>query len=285
MPSRDQTRAFCFCLTRARPEQNLTLPIFVSVMMAIYVFLATLVMLPATEATPEWRWRHSLIAVCDAAMVLYCLWVCTLRDPGRVPEGWKPPSPTEAGMEQVCLESSYCKRCEEYKMPRTHHCSQCRRCVLRFDHHCDWIDNCVGQYTHKLFVLFLFYVTGACLHYFYVLASQVLFGAHIPGSTSLRKLKSAYELLYLLGVTTFSIIAFVLLLFAGTFLYVTVTQLLYNQTTMEADFVPGTPYHKSFLRNVQDVMGSSPLIWFVPYVPEPLPLTENVPRQMAFDFV
>eukprot|EP01126_Amoeba_proteus_P037585 TRINITY_DN3885_c0_g1_i26.p1 TRINITY_DN3885_c0_g1~~TRINITY_DN3885_c0_g1_i26.p1 ORF type:complete len:101 (-),score=9.86 TRINITY_DN3885_c0_g1_i26:1629-1931(-) len=29
----------------------------------------------------------------------------------------------------------YCKKCENWKLPRTHHCSMCGRCVVRMDHH------------------------------------------------------------------------------------------------------------------------------------------------------
>lgn len=76
-------------------------------------------------------------------------------DPGAVPKGWKPallattsedagdnlkdaqggtraadPSHNEIG------DLRYCKKCENFKAPRSHHCRYCKRCTLRFDHHC-----------------------------------------------------------------------------------------------------------------------------------------------------
>ena len=32
----------------------------------------------------------------------------------------------------------WCKRCEGWKPPRSHHCRKCGKCVLRMDHHCTY---------------------------------------------------------------------------------------------------------------------------------------------------
>ncbi|KAI9334774.1 DHHC palmitoyltransferase-domain-containing protein [Obelidium mucronatum] len=48
----------------------------------------------------------------------------------------------------------FCRKCNAFKAPRTHHCSECRTCVLKMDHHCPWLNNCVGFYNHGHFLRF-----------------------------------------------------------------------------------------------------------------------------------
>lgn len=59
----------------------------------------------------------------------------------------------------------YCKRCQVYKPPRTHHCSICGTCVLRMDHHCPWIGTCVGYYNHAHFFRFLVWTAIASISF------------------------------------------------------------------------------------------------------------------------
>jgi palmitoyltransferase len=58
----------------------------------------------------------------------------------------------------------FCKTCNVFKPPRSHHCSACRRCVLKMDHHCPWIANCVGYDNYGHFFRFLIYVDLATLY-------------------------------------------------------------------------------------------------------------------------
>lgn len=51
-----------------------------------------------------------------------------------LPQGWalsRPLSPWRPPH----LARRFCKKCQAYKPPRTHHCRRCGRCILRMDHH------------------------------------------------------------------------------------------------------------------------------------------------------
>ncbi|KAF9930101.1 hypothetical protein FBU30_000851 [Linnemannia zychae] len=61
-----------------------------------------------------------------------------------------------------------CKRCHLPKPERTHHCSVCKKCILKYDHHCPWIHNCVGHFNHRYFLMFLTYLTIACIYFIYM---------------------------------------------------------------------------------------------------------------------
>uniref|UniRef100_A0A1I7W3D2 Palmitoyltransferase n=1 Tax=Loa loa TaxID=7209 RepID=A0A1I7W3D2_LOALO len=67
----------------------------------------------------------------------------------------------------------YCRICNGFKMPRSHHCSNCGRCVCKMDHHCPWINNCVGHRNHALFVRFLASATLGCIHAAIILSSAL----------------------------------------------------------------------------------------------------------------
>ncbi|EAR84395.2 DHHC zinc finger protein (macronuclear) [Tetrahymena thermophila SB210] len=51
----------------------------------------------------------------------------------------------------------FCKKCENFKPPRTHHCSQCRQCISKMDHHCQWLNTCIGLKNYKYFLLIILY--------------------------------------------------------------------------------------------------------------------------------
>ncbi|VDO14222.1 unnamed protein product [Rodentolepis nana] len=70
--------------------------------------------------------------------------------PGFVELGWKPKDPKD----QTSLQ--YCRICDGYKAPRSHHCKACGRCVLKMDHHCPWINTCVGSTlcTYRIYYVF-----------------------------------------------------------------------------------------------------------------------------------
>lgn len=86
---------------------------------------------------------HFAMGVYISAALMFNYIMCIRTDPGKPPEDWKQqalqtgiinaltsPSPVEQQR-----WSTYCKRCDDPKPPRTHHCHICDRCVMRMDHH------------------------------------------------------------------------------------------------------------------------------------------------------
>jgi len=61
-----------------------------------------------------------------------------------------------------------CNFCNVEKPIGTRHCKICGRCVKRMDHHCPFIAGCVGVNNHHYLVMFLFYVSLACLYAAYM---------------------------------------------------------------------------------------------------------------------
>lgn len=68
----------------------------------------------------------------------------------------------------------FCKTCNHYKPPRTHHCRYCKRCVLKMDHHCPWIAQCVGHTNQGHFIRFVIYVCIACSYVLALLVGRVM---------------------------------------------------------------------------------------------------------------
>ncbi|XP_049711461.1 palmitoyltransferase ZDHHC6 isoform X1 [Elephas maximus indicus] len=91
-------------------------------------------------------------------MILYNYFNAMFVGPGFVPLGWKP----ENSQDSMYLQ--YCKVCQAYKAPRSHHCRKCNRCVMKMDHHCPWINNCCGYQNHASFTLFLLLAPLGCIH-------------------------------------------------------------------------------------------------------------------------
>ncbi|KAL3134915.1 hypothetical protein ABBQ32_007880 [Trebouxia sp. C0010 RCD-2024] len=125
-----------------------------------------------------------LVLTVNTALALGCFLACVIADPGRVPEGWLPPVEDQRAVVEVKRksgESRFCKKCNCYKPPRSHHCRVCGRCVLRMDHHCPWVNNCVGHGNYKTFLLFLVYVSAAVVH---ALGLLIAHAAHMIGQNT-----------------------------------------------------------------------------------------------------
>eukprot|EP01062_Namystynia_karyoxenos_P044677 TRINITY_DN32960_c0_g1_i1.p2 TRINITY_DN32960_c0_g1~~TRINITY_DN32960_c0_g1_i1.p2 ORF type:complete len:316 (+),score=79.96 TRINITY_DN32960_c0_g1_i1:67-948(+) len=263
-----QARRPCRPPSRVRPDQELALPIFVTVMILLYGCITAGAFCPAAAGRDEgWRQKQRMISVFETVVVLYTLWKATLTDPGQEAEGYVPAQQEEGTV-------NFCRRCERWKEPRTHHCSHCGRCVARYDHHCDWIDNCVGKGNHKFFVLFLWYVSTCCFHYFYMLWAYLW--RRSAKETAGAGHANLGHILFTMFIVLYSILAAALLVFAVVFTWWTTHQMLRNQTTYEAEYLPGQPHNRGCFQNVQEVLGRNPLLW-------PVPIGTPVERSKARD--
>lgn len=216
-------------------------------------------------------------------MLLWCYFMTVFTDPGSVPEHWRPAIDEEdleaqaaplSGTPRATTSSDaasvngsaqfqdirFCRKCSQYKPPRTHHCSVCGRCVLKMDHHCVWVVTCVGARNYKYFLLFLLYTfmeTTLCtitlLPHFITFFKDI--GQHSDSA------------IYL--VTTF--LAFVLnVAFALSllgFLILHATLISSNATTIEAQEKKNTTrwrYDLGMRQNFEQVFGTSKLFWLIP---------------------
>lgn len=62
------------------------------------------------------------------------------------------------------VPTKFCKTCDIWRPPRTHHCRVCDNCVETQDHHCVWLNNCVGRRNYRFF--FTFITSGTLLGLF-----------------------------------------------------------------------------------------------------------------------
>ncbi|KAG0237514.1 hypothetical protein BGW42_000724 [Actinomortierella wolfii] len=147
----------------------------------------------------QWQEGQGLIAnwayVLNTIWSLYIVWgilgnyyLAVTTPPGSVLDGLNAVDDHAlfqsvlAEMETFTELPPTCKRCHLPKPERTHHCSVCKTCVLKYDHHCPWIHNCVGHFNHRYFLMFLTYLTTACLYFIglgfkpFLLAAEVDYG-------------------------------------------------------------------------------------------------------------
>ncbi|KAF2674881.1 hypothetical protein BT63DRAFT_395412 [Microthyrium microscopicum] len=142
-----------------------------------------------------WLWEHvsPAIPILFAYLFLICFssfWHGSVTDPGILPRGLHPFPPTPANEDPLTLgpatvawtlvrsagpidamevPSKYCKTCDIWRPPRTHHCRTCDNCVETQDHHCVWLNNCVGRRNYRYF--FVFVTSGFILGLFLFAAS------------------------------------------------------------------------------------------------------------------
>lgn len=160
------------------------------------------------SALGGWSWSTAKVLVplnILVAMVYYNYYLACTVDPGRVPFDWvsirgslvyvrellfwsnmafvllysiqEPPAtisqPSEEAKRMGVTAPRFCKSCNVFKPPRSHHCSSCGRCVLKMDHHCPWINNCVGYDNYGHFLRFVLYVDLATLYVLILLIWRV----------------------------------------------------------------------------------------------------------------
>lgn len=217
-------------------------------------------------------------------MLLWSYFSVVLTDPGGVPSNWRPVIVDEEGGEAVPLVDSgfsspnlamqhqstlisdpgdprirFCRKCNQFKPPRSHHCSVCGRCILKMDHHCVWVVNCVGALNYKFFLLFLLYtflettlVTLSLLPRFIAFFND----GEIPGTPG--TLASTFLTFVLNLAFALSVLGFMIM---------HISLVMGNTTTIEAYEKKSTPkwrYDIGRRRNVVQVFGFDKRYWLIP---------------------
>eukprot|EP00927_Polykrikos_kofoidii_P001893 TRINITY_DN10737_c1_g1_i1.p1 TRINITY_DN10737_c1_g1~~TRINITY_DN10737_c1_g1_i1.p1 ORF type:complete len:349 (-),score=39.53 TRINITY_DN10737_c1_g1_i1:74-1120(-) len=216
-----------------------------------------------------------------AFMLFICFGLAVFTDPGSVPENaeWVPDLASRVGpdpeAEGVVAPSHhevknsgaarFCKWCNCFKPDRCHHCRVCRSCILRMDHHCPWIANCVGFRNHKHFLLLGFY--GWCSVIFIsVTMYESLHRSLVEETTFIRRF------LVVFGMTLSVILSTILTCFFTLHVWLvmkaTTTIELCEKTYKRKGTHVGQQsiYDRGTYRNICDVLGSNPLVWFIPCV-------------------
>ncbi|KAI4338817.1 hypothetical protein MLD38_023830 [Melastoma candidum] len=206
-------------------------------------------------------------------MLLWSYFSVVFTDPGSVPPNWKPTLDEEVGEASALNPSELsrlqsdpsnqrirvCRKCNQFKPPRSHHCSICRRCVLKMDHHCVWVVNCVGALNYKSFLLFLFYtflettlVTLALLPKFILFFTDRDIRIN-PGSLAVTVVAFVLDLAFALSILGFLIMH--------------ISLVTANTTTIEAYEKKTSQkwcYDLGRRKNFEQVFGTDKLYWFIP---------------------
>ncbi len=127
----------------------------------------------------------------------------------------------------------WCKTCNRWKPPRSHHCSMMGKCVLKMDHYCVWMGNTIGLLNYKSFVLFLWWTFLGC-----AMSAVMLFrpSVHfVRGDTGALGPTASVERIVagILGFVTFVFTAAFTLALIG-FLVMHWSLMARNKTTIEA---------------------------------------------------
>ncbi|THG17094.1 hypothetical protein TEA_008172 [Camellia sinensis var. sinensis] len=237
-------------------------------------------------------------------LLLWCYFMVVFRDPGSVPENWKPvieEQNFEAGTSSMpfsdCVEPQnlaatlsssdglerrpavvYCSHCKNGKPPRCHHCSVCQRCVLKMDHHCVWVVNCVGAQNYKFFLLFLLYTflettmnTLVLLPTFINFFREAKNHSASPGNLAITFLAFVLNLAFALSLLCFLIMH--------------VSLLSSNTTSIEVHEKKKAvrwKYDFGRKKNFEQVFGAKKAFWFFPlYSKEDM---ENIPALEGLEF-
>ncbi|VDN03002.1 unnamed protein product [Thelazia callipaeda] len=181
--------------------------------------------------------------------------------PGYVPYHWHPPRKEDENRLQ------YCRACEGFKVPRSHHCSKCGRCICKMDHHCPWINNCVGHRNHALFVRFLLSAAVGCIHAAIILS----FSLYRFLLWMYKNYDSSSEPTVILSIYSFILVIFVLglavgvIISTGFLLGVQIRGIIRNRTGIEDYIVDKAdvrerkaafvyPYDLGWRRNISDIL-------------------------------
>ena len=155
-----------------------------------------------------------------------------------------------------------CQRCIRKKPDRTHHCSQCHRCVLKMDHHCDWVGNCIGFRNYKYFLNTLFFAT--------INTNMIMLTSHRVVSVALNVDSVPWHraLFIVFAYVLCCILAFLITLFSIFHLWLVTNQyttIEFREKKFSSDlFKERSPYDLGTYKNLQSILGKSPLVWLNP---------------------
>nr|XP_023880906.1 probable protein S-acyltransferase 12 isoform X1 [Quercus suber]XP_023880907.1 probable protein S-acyltransferase 12 isoform X2 [Quercus suber]XP_023880908.1 probable protein S-acyltransferase 12 isoform X3 [Quercus suber] len=239
------------------------------------------------------------------ALLSWCYFKAVFKDPGSVPENWRPAvteeENLEAGGSSSIITSSdhvapdalvptwssdglerkqvgYCAHCQNGKPPRCHHCSICQRCILKMDHHCVWVVNCVGAHNYKFFLLFLVYTflettmdTLVLLPNFIQFFSEAMNHSSSPGNLAIIFLAFVLNLAFALSLLCF-IIMHASLVSSNT----TSVEVYEKKKTIRWRYDLGRK------KNFEQVFGTKKALWLLPlFSKEDL---ENIPALQGLEF-
>merc|ERR1719439_193603 len=212
-------------------------------------------------------------------MITFMLIICYVRSilvhPGEIPENdphWNSPSQdskhqpdkdkTELNLQALKRtgERRHCKWCGKYKPDRCHHCRGCRTCILKMDHHCPWIYNCVGFKNHKFFFLLLWFTVLDC---------------HLIAWTMFESVQASVEVdtpfltmfLLLFGETLASFLGILVTAFFCFHIWLmfkAMTTIEFCEKSLKKVGYSTSPYHRGVFGDLQEVLGSNPLLWWCP---------------------
>eukprot|EP00927_Polykrikos_kofoidii_P077132 TRINITY_DN74108_c0_g1_i1.p1 TRINITY_DN74108_c0_g1~~TRINITY_DN74108_c0_g1_i1.p1 ORF type:complete len:343 (+),score=25.70 TRINITY_DN74108_c0_g1_i1:165-1193(+) len=226
---------------------------------------------------------HTVISQFLTFMMAICCAMAISTDPGSVPESpeWMPDLASRRGRPATEPEAEslapshhevknsggprFCKWCNCFKPDRCHHCRVCRSCILRMDHHCPWIANCVGYKNHKYFMLLGFYGVSCCV-FIACTMYETMHRALVEETTFVRRFFVVF------GMTLSVMIGTILSLFFSLHVWLmikaTTTIELCEKAYKRNERTAGSAsiYDLGAYRNMCDVLGSSPLVWLIPWI-------------------
>lgn len=219
-----------------------------------YVFLIFWPQLPQPLAILSLLVHYTIFS-----MLLTSFYQCVMTDPGLVPPNWG------FYMGDETKRRRYCKMCNVWKPDRTHHCSICNRCILNMDHHCPWINNCVGFYNRKFFIQLLLYVYAVLwaivITSFMDIVFRILSVVRDPYTTTLWS-----YLVHSVVIMMFCMCV-MLIVTLTNFIKFHLKLVLENYTTienLERDEGAKSKFDIGRRRNLEQVMGASPWLWWLP---------------------